>query len=48
MNETRHLPVSANDVNLLGVNLNSTKKNTEALVNADKEVVLEGHTEKIK
>jgi hypothetical protein len=46
--KTRQLPVSANDANLLGVNLSSTKKYTKALLNANKEVVLEGNTETIK
>jgi hypothetical protein len=46
LTETRQHPVSANDVNLLGVNLNSTMENTEALIRANKEVVLEGSTKK--
>lgn len=48
LTETCQPPVSANDVNLLGVNLNSTKKNADALFSADKEVVLEENTENIK
>jgi hypothetical protein len=47
MNDTRQLLVYASDVNLLGENINVTKnKNTKALLEARKEVGLEGNSDK--
>jgi hypothetical protein len=40
--------VYADDVNLLGVNINITNKNAEALLDASKETVLEVNSEKTK
>jgi hypothetical protein len=38
LNGTLQLLVYADDVNLLGDNINSTKKNTQTLIDASKEV----------
>jgi hypothetical protein len=46
MNGMQHLLVYADDVNLLGDNANTIKKNAEALTDASKEVGLEVNTEK--
>jgi uncharacterized protein YoxC len=48
LNETDHLLVYANDVNLLGDNIDTIKKNTQTLFDAIKEVGLEVSTEKTK
>jgi hypothetical protein len=45
----RHkLLVCADDINLLGDEINTKSKNTEALIDASKEVGLEVNTEKTK
>jgi hypothetical protein len=41
MNGTHQLMAYANDVNLLGDNIDTIKKNTETLIDAGKEVGLE-------
>jgi hypothetical protein len=46
LNGTHQLLVYADDVNLLGYKINTIKKNTEALINDNKEVGLEVNTEK--
>jgi hypothetical protein len=48
INGTRQLLVYADDVNLLGDNIDAIKKNTEHLTDASKEVGLEVHAEKTK
>jgi hypothetical protein len=45
---TPQLPVYADDVNILGGNISSIRKNTETLLQAVKEVGLEVNTEKTK
>jgi hypothetical protein len=44
-NGINQLLVYADDVNLLGDNIDNTKKNTETLIDASKEVGLEVNTE---
>jgi hypothetical protein len=48
LNGTHQLPAYADDVNLLGDNIDTIKKNTEILVDASKEFGLEVSTEKTK
>jgi hypothetical protein len=48
LNGTYQLPAYADDVNLLGDNIDTTKKNTETLTDASKEVGLEINVEKTK
>jgi hypothetical protein len=45
---THQLLVYADDVNLLGDNIDTLKKNTETLIDANKEVGLEADTEETK
>jgi hypothetical protein len=48
LNAAHQLLVYADDVNILGGSTHTIKKNTEALVVARKEIVLEVNAEKIK
>jgi hypothetical protein len=47
-NGTHQLQAYANDVNLLGVNIDTIKTNTGTLINASKEVGLEINVEETK
>jgi hypothetical protein len=48
LNGTNQLLAYDNDVNILGENIDTTQKNTEALIDAGKEVGLEVNPEKSK
>jgi hypothetical protein len=48
LNGTCHLLVRVDDINLVGENIHTTEKNTEALLEARREVSLEVNTEKTK
>jgi hypothetical protein len=48
LNGTHQLLAYSDDVNLLGDNIDTIKKNTEILIDASKEVGLEINTEKTK
>jgi hypothetical protein len=48
LNVTHQLLDYADDVNLLGDNTETTKRNTETLIDASKEVGPEANAEKIK
>jgi hypothetical protein len=48
LNGTQQLLAYADDVNLLGDNIDTVKKNTETLIYANKEVSIEINVEKTK
>jgi hypothetical protein len=48
LNGTQKLLVYTDDVNVLGVNINTTKKNAESLIDASKEADVQVNTDKTK
>jgi hypothetical protein len=48
LNGTHLILASADDVNRVGENIDSIQRNTKAIIDASKEVVLEGNPEKTK
>jgi hypothetical protein len=48
LNGTHQLLAYADDINILGDNIDTIQKNTESLLDADKEVGLEVNSEKTK
>jgi hypothetical protein len=48
LNGTHQLLVYSNNVNILGDNIDTIKKNTQTLIDASKEIGLEVNTEKTK
>jgi hypothetical protein len=48
LNGTHQLLVYADDVNLLGDNIDTIKRNTQTLIDASKKIGLEVNTEKTK
>jgi hypothetical protein len=48
LNGTHDLLVCADDLNLMGDNVDTKNKNTETLIDASKEVGLEVNTERIR
>jgi hypothetical protein len=48
LNKTRQLLIYADDINLLGDNINTTKENAKTLLGASRDVGLEINAEKTK